>query len=248
MENEERQRELERVMQGLRLIFVTTHLMADTMLEEVRLNPERKKEIFEQYAVRFRREKKDPWIWEPAILDNYDILDDFARSIYERHNYESVQNIVAHMENPIMINSILTDGKGAMLHWPGFSEHQWVKDCSWEEFIRRTTEVNDRQLNLIKRKDVASRYWLAEATAYYFNPNVNPEFDRQFPHWRKAYLIGQAIRHDASNIDALTFDRLAKRKHYTAGVAEFMANEQNQTKVMEIIRANPQTFSKPSIN
>ncbi|MDO8621117.1 MAG: hypothetical protein Q7R31_02455 [Candidatus Levybacteria bacterium] len=243
MKSERGQRGVEEVMRGLRAIFATTYLMTETMLKEIGLNPERKKEIFEQYAQKFKQEKKDPWVWEPAILDNYDILDDFARSIYERHNYEGVQNIIAHMENPIMINSILTDGKGAMLHWPGFSEYQWVKDCSWEEFTEKATEIKNGQLLLKKGEHVASRYWLAEATAYYFNPNVNPTFDRQFPQWREAHLIGEALRYDASNIDHLTIDRLAKRKHYVAQIAGFMLNEQNQTRVMEIIRASPQTFS-----
>lgn len=182
------------VLKDLRTITVTTTLAAERMVkEEAEADPKERKQVFQTYLGYFREKKADPWIYEPAILDNYGIFDEFARSVTSRHTFEGEQNIIAHMENPYMVGSLLANPEhGTTLLWPGYSGYEWVKDCkSWDEFEEKCVEKDQRNTPLLRKGGIIeSRLWLAYGTLRdYYNPEVNPKFDILFPQWREASFI-----------------------------------------------------------
>lgn len=232
------------VEKHIRASYVTTSFEVEQMLTEVDVNPERRREIFEEWLKKFKaRKMADPWIYEPAILDNYGVFDDFAYDVYSRHNYIGVQNIVAHMENPIVVGGILTDPeKGTMLHWPGFSEYSWVADCKyWHDFMAKCVEINEHgEQILVKNENVTSRLWLAVATCWadYYNPAVNPQFDEHFTEWREASVKLHAMLYDRNK--QITLERLSKRGYYLDLILETMENLKKRAEAQQIINSHPE--------
>lgn len=238
--------DVENVLKGFRLITVTTTFATERMIEEAKADPQKRKQIFQNFLSYFRDKESDPWIYEPAILDNYGVFDDFARSVIARHNYVGEQNIVMHMENPYMVGSLLADPEhGSMLLWPGYRGYEWVNKCeSWEQFAQKCVgRDNTGMPTLEKGTDITSRLWLAYATLRnYYNPKVNPHFDKLFPQWREAslFLDGMLLGRD-EEIDA---DRLRGRNHYLDRILPYVSNLQKREEIQSIIAANPSLVQK----
>lgn len=232
------------VEKQIRASYVTTSFEVERMLADVDENPDKRRGTFEKWLKRFQSEKMaDPWIYEPAILDNYGVFDDFAYDVYSRHNYIGVQNIVAHMENPIVIGEIVADPeKGTMLHWPGFDEYSWVAKCGdWHDFMAKCVEIDeDGQQKLAKNSRVTSRLWLSVATCWadYYNPAVNPHFDEQFPEWREASVKLHAMLYDRN--EKITPERLSKRGYYLDLILQAMENPEKRSEAEQVINSHPE--------
>lgn len=240
---------VEEVLKQLRASLVITTFAAQRMLLEVEQNPGNRRQIFERYLEEFRRKPMtDPWIYEPAIVDNYGVFDDFARLVVERHSYPGVQNIIAHMENPYMVGSFLADSThGTMLYWPGFDEYEWVRDCSsWREFADRCVVIDDG-LPRLRKGAPSSRLWLSYATmrTEYYNSTVNSDFDRYFPEWRSAALVLDAMLLNRGR--EITPDRLRKRGHYIRTTMEFMPEGEIKSTIRNILASNPDIASNKGV-
>ncbi len=232
------------VEKQIRASYVTTSFEVEQMLTEVDINPERRRVIYEEWLKKFKaRKMADPWIYEPAILDNYGVFDDFAYDVYSRHNYVGVQNIVAHMENPTVVGEIVADPKkGTMLHWPGFGEYSWVADCKdWHDFMAKSVEINEHGIQILKKSEgVPSRLWLSVATCWadYYNPAINPRFDEQFPEWREASVELHAMLYDRN--EKITPDRLSKRAYYLDMIIPTMKNPEKKAEAEQIVMYHPE--------
>jgi hypothetical protein len=234
---------VENVIKHLKASTVTTTFTVEHMLQKVSEDPNNRKKIFEEYFERFRsKPMADPWIWEPAILDNYGVFDDFARSVTGRHNYVGEQNIIAHMENAYMVGSFLTDPEmGSMLLWPGFVEYEWVDNCQdWEDFAKRCVAANEEGKAILKKGEkVSSRLWLAYSMtrADYYNPVVNPRFDLLFPEWRDASLELDAMVLGQGKEP--TEERLSKRGYYLDLTLPKIQSEKVRREIQSVLDANP---------
>lgn len=240
------------VIQGLRASFTTTQLASDRLIAEaISLeDPQARRNAFEAAFSGFEvKPMADPLIYKPAILDAYGELDDFSSEIIKQDNIYVVQNIIARMENPRMVGGLLTKIPHGMIHWPGFSAYEWVKDISWDEFeanaIRRSPDgLNQELLKVnpdIQGKGIFSRLWFAYATlrSTYYNPDFNPKFDETFPQWREASLVLDAMLLDRQDRDT-SVDRISRRGHYILDILPYMQNGSAEQDIKTLIAVNPQ--------
>jgi len=240
------------VVRGLKASFITTQFTSDRLTADaVSINdPEARREAFEAVFAGFEEKPMaDPLIYKPAILDAYGELDDFSLGMIRQDHMYVVQDILARMENPRMIGSLLTKIPYGMIHWPGFSEYKWVIDISWEEFeanaIRRSPDgLNQELIKVnpdIQGKGLFSRLWFSYATlrSDYYNPDFNRKFDETFPQWREASLVLDAMLLDREDRDS-SVDRISKRGHYILDIIPYMQNGAAKQDIETLIAANPQ--------
>lgn len=236
------------VLKGLRTITVTTTLAVERMLKEAGANPKGRKQVFQDYLDYFRHKKADPWIYEPAILDNYGVFDEFARSVTTKHNFEGEQNTVAHMENTHMVGSLLADPEhGSMLLWPGYSGYDWAKDCkNWDEFAEKSVTTDAKGIPKLKKGGIIeSRLWLAYSMLRnYYNPEVNPNFDMLFPQWREASLLLDGMLLGRNSHRKIDEQRLRGRSFYLDRILPYVPDPQKRTEIQSIINSNPSLIQK----
>lgn len=241
------------VLQGLRASLVNTTLASDRMTTEAasERDPVRRRSIFEEYYRNFEsKPMADPLIYKSAILDAYGIYDDFAMSVIDTENYIVAQEIISSMENPIMVGAVLTTPQygqpNGMLYWPGFSQYEWAKDIKWEEFEKRfikrdnagMSELTKVNPDMVSGPAIHSRLWFAYGTLReYYNPDLNPNFDRLFPGWRNASLVFDAMLLDRGS--ELTVDRISRRGRYINQIIPLMKNQDVKENIQQLIVDNP---------
>lgn len=234
------------ILKYLRALTVTTTFAVERMIQEAQANPERREQVFQTFFNYFRAREADPWIYAPAILDNYGVFDEFARSVTERHDYIGEQNIVAHMENPHMVGSLLANPEyGTMLLWPGYGGYKWVKECkSWDDFAKKCVGIDEKGTPTLKKGGVIeSRLWLAYSTLRnYYNPEVNPNFDKFFPQWREAsFLLDGMLLGRNGPIDE---QRLRGRNFYIDRILPYVPDPKRREEIQLIINSNPSLIQK----